>query len=167
MKKNIIEAPPDGVGGPRWIVKLNTGTYIVGRPSWLSSGPTVALPYPEATDWLRLQRRLEENHNEKIVSLTLYVPPYGKFEAPKNLGGYGYFEGLVVAQRTRQSIRSGVESLSICYPIGNGKIEIIKVYAKGMLEKRVRTSWLPCMIGDQQADSAVKDEGIKEDEAKA
>lgn len=161
IKKNIVEAPPDGLGGPRWIATLNNGIYIVGRPSWMSSGPNIALPYAGDTDWQRLHSRLKENAHEKIIGLTLYVPPYGRFEAPKNLSGYGYFESVVVAQRTKKSVRSGVEALNICFPEKN-KIKVVKVYANGTLEHWVRSSWLPCMIGEQINEEAIKDEGIKE-----
>ncbi len=156
----MIEAPPDGLGGPRWIATLNNNTVIVGRPSWMSSGPSIALPYPGSTDWQRLRYRLENNHSEKITGLTLYVPPYGRFEAPKNLSGYGYFESIVVAQRTKKIVRSGVEALNICYP-KDGKVEIIKVSAQGVLEKWTRTMWLPCMIGEQVNEISLKDEGTK------
>lgn len=162
--KNIVEAPPDGLGGPRWIATLNTGQYIVGRPSWMTSGPSIALPSAHKTDWQRLKDRLEENRHERITGLTLYVPPYGRFEAPKNLAGYGYYEAVALGQKrdAKKTLRTGIEALAICYPEGK-KVKIVKVFANGTLEHWVRSKWLPCMIGEQVKDEDIKDEGDKVD----
>lgn len=161
----IVEAPSDGMGGPRWVATLENGTVIIGRPSWMGNSGAIALPNHESqvmSDWRRLRDRCAET-GERLQSLSLYVPPYGRFEAPAGRGGYGYFEDIVVAQKTLKSVRSGVRALAICYPEGK-YIKIVKVFADGTLEHRVRRSWLPCMIGEPQKDPAQKDEGDKVEE---
>ena len=161
VRGGIVEAPPDGMGGPRWIATLENGTVVIGRPSYSGSGP-VALPNDEPrpmSDWRRLMARCEDT-GEVIKRLSLWVPPFGLFTAPDGRGGYGYFEVVVRAQKKP---RQGTEALAICWPEKDGQgrpfIKVQQVHACGRVDFLRRSKWLPCMIGEQQAYEALKDRG--------
>lgn len=169
IPKKIIEAPPDGLGGPRWVVRLEDGTSVIGRPSWIGNSGPVALP--DATqpmsDWRRLKDRCEET-GVRLVSLALWVPTFGWFHAPEGKGSYGYWEDHVRAMHIGKgnhpaSFRSGCQALCICWPDkkeGRSVILVKKVFATGVYEEWVRLNWLPCIIGSPEAQQAFKDEGV-------
>lgn len=168
-KGGLQDAPPDGVGGPRWVARLDDGAVIVGRPSWMgNSGPTVMLPNDEPhpmSDWRRLMTRCNEAR-VRIKSLALFCN--GRwFRADDDAGAYGYFEAQVVSYKgigKRKVPRSGIQALAICWPKrdernGRMRIKVLKIHATGLYEEWWRDQWLPCMIGPPEAEQAFKDEG--------
>lgn len=165
-RKKIVEAVPDGLGGPRWVATLEDGTIVVGRPSWMgNSGPRVALPNDEPepmTDWRRLKDRCEEE-NKRIRRFTLYIPGLGPgiFQAPEGKGAYGYFEQWVATQKGR---RMGCSALCMCWPDQDERgefIKIVKIGVDGAYEHWRRSKWLPCMIGKPDAEPAIRDHGMR------
>ena len=135
---------------PRWIAVLESGETVVGRPSWLSKGDS---------DWRILKSRFERNGGV-LKRLSLWVPPWGLFPAPEGKGGYGYYESVSQTVMTR---RGGVEAVSICWPekdTTGSYIKAMSIKAGGVVEYWRRSKWLPCMIGEEQADRAVKDLGV-------
>lgn len=165
-KGGLQDAPPDGVGGPRWVARLDDGSVIVGRPSWMrNSGPGVKLPNDEAvpmSDWRRLMVRCDETR-VRIKSIALFSN--GRwFHADENAGAYGYFEAQVVSMKGGKPARSGIQALAICWPkrddrTGKMRIKVLKIHASGLYEEWWRDRWLPCMIGPPEAERAFKDEG--------
>lgn len=169
IPRKVIEAKPDGLGGPRWVANLEDGTTIVGRPSWMGNSGAVALPndspQPES-DWGRLKVRCAET-NTRIKSLSLWVPTYGWFHAPANMGAYGFFEVHVRSMHLGKlnghvHYRSGCEAICICWPDkdkGRPVIKVKKIFANGTYEEWNRSQWLPCLIGPPEAEQTFKDEG--------
>lgn len=148
-KQTIVEAPPDGQGGPRWVAILEDGTRVVGRPTWLTSGRTVALPADGElkTDWQRLMDRCAENKT-RLNGLSLFVPPWGWFHAPTGKGCYGYFEVAVIAMKQKRGGGTkGVESLTIVWEEKEeGAVRGYRVQASGVLEGVRYPQRLPCMV---------------------
>lgn len=159
-RKTIIEAEPDGLGGPRWIALLEDGRKIVGKPSWLGNSGDVPLPdHPDApgSDWGRL-KLLAQEETLRIQRLSLWFPQWGEFSAPENAGAYGYYEEHVSAMRAEfreltplavQALRKGVQALCICWPEEGYGVKVLRVTAAGVLEHRRRLTWLPCMVGER------------------
>lgn len=157
VRQGITEAPPDGQGGPRWVARLSNGQTVVGRPSWLSSGPRIVLPWDATSigsDWQRLMERCRQE-NVRLTGLSLFVPNVGPqlFTLPEHKAGYGYMERHVKSVNSPESPRSGCEALSVCYWDDQRQItKEVRVYASGWLEHHDRYGWLPCMIGTREAD---------------
>lgn len=170
VKGGIIEAPPDGTGGPRWIATLDDGTVVVGRPSWATATAKMRLPHDPAfpeTDWRRLMRRCAEE-NRRLKSISLFVPGKGHFTAPENRAGYGYYERYIGAINTPEAGIRGCQAVSICYWDSDRKItKEIRVYADGILEHQDRFGWLPCMIGTQEEPGVPKHPGVLTERAHA
>lgn len=146
----IVEAKPDGMGGPRWLAKLEDGTRIVGRPSWLGNSGPIALPNDECrpmSDWRRFMDRCAENQS-RVKSISLHVPPHGWFHAPEGKAAYGYYEQVVNSMNSNKPWlrrQSGVAGVGIVWAEGN-HTEGYLVLAAGVLEGRKWPMRLPCMI---------------------
>lgn len=159
-RKKVVEAEPDGLGGPRWFAELEDGRKIIGKPSWLGNSGNVPLPdRPDmpATDWGRLQI-LAQEEAIRIKQMSLWFPQWGEFPAMPNAGAYGYFEEHVsnmhvhfkgFAPFPAKTMRKGVSALCLCWPEEGYGIKVLRITADGTLEHRRRLEWLPCMIGQQ------------------
>jgi len=159
-RKRIIEAEPDGLGGPRWLAVLEDGRQSVGRPSWLRNSGNVPLPDRAdmpATDWGRLML-LAQEEAIRIKTMSLWFPQWGEFLATPDAGAYGYFEEHVSNLKIRfegyepyvsRPLRKGVSAICLCWPEEGYGIKVLRITADGTLEHRRRLEWLPCMIGQQ------------------
>ncbi len=154
----LIEKPPDGIGGPRWVATLSDKTMVVGRPSWLGNSGNVALPNDDPdpmSDWRRLQVKCLVD-SLRIEKLSLWTQ-WGSLDAPDHQGGYGYFE-LHKSQLNGHQRHRGCIGIAICW--WNGKtVSVVKVMADGERILELRTKWLPCMIGAPESQPALKDDG--------
>ena len=149
MSKIVEESVTAPFGGPRWIAKLSNGREVIGKPSWLCVG---------VTDWRKLKDEVENSDSLRIVGLTLWVPPYGAFEAPTGKGAYGYFE-----EQVGDSLgRTGITAVAMAWPDKDeygDHVKVRKILATGILEHWRRDKWLPCMIGKPETEQGTKDGG--------
>jgi hypothetical protein len=167
VRGNVLEAPDDGLGGPRWVCHLDDGTTVVGRPSWMTSGTTIALPNIQVganqapvTDWARLMAKCQDE-GRRVVKIGLWVPPHGLVaQSDDGAPAYGYFEAQI-AELAGPDSRMGVTAVAICWPERRGKGWVVQnryVFADGRYEGWVSPgSWLPCMIGEREHDLMTKD----------